>query len=165
MPLTQTEITDLVGQVVANANKLGLVWQLRPGEVLGTDGSNALVQMDGDTVPIPVTPIDGTPPVGTRVFVVAVPPNDNYIIGRQFGPVVDTLTDTPDGSGFLTVTHDAGFTPTSVIVQPSAPISGGTIFGQAVVDTITATTFRVRCISTTGVSITTSVSMTWVAYP
>lgn len=51
-------------------------------------------------------------------------------------------TAVPDANGFATVTHGAGFTPTVVQVQSTSPAS---LFAVAVgVDTITATTFRVR---------------------
>lgn len=66
-----------------------------------------------------------------------------------------SYTGTPDGSGYLIVTHGAGYTPTAVIAQPSAPIAGGVSYGQAVVDSLTATTFRVRSLTPAGAAITT----------
>jgi hypothetical protein len=167
--LPQSEIQDLTKQIVDNADKLGLVWRIGTGTVLGVQGNDVLVSMDGDSATIsviPVTPMTGVPPVGTRVFVISVPPNGNYLVGATTGPLVGSEVDAdPDASGFLTITHGCGYTPTAVMVQPGAPITGAGIFGQAVVDTITSTTFRVRCISHVGVAIATAVSFTWVAYP
>ena len=47
-----------------------------------------------------------------------------------------------DASGFATVTHGAGFTPTAVMCQYAN--ASGSLYGDVVVDQITATTFRVR---------------------
>ncbi len=88
--LSQDEIKDLVAQIVANANKLGLIWRIGTGTVLGGLGSSVLVSMDGDNASIssiPVTTMIGVPAVGTRVFVISVPPNGNYLIGTA-GPLV-----------------------------------------------------------------------------
>lgn len=80
-------------------------------------------------------------------------------------PVYGTASLTTDGSGFITVTHGCPFIPSVVQFQPEAPISGVTVFGQAIVDSIGATTFRVRCLQPAGGSIvTTSVTGRWVAY-
>lgn len=167
MALSQQEISDLVSQITANAQKLGLIWQIRPGEIAGSDSDgNALVLMDGGgTAATPATPLDGMPATGARVFVVSVPPNGDYIIGAANGPQVGSETVTPDASGFSTITHGLGYTPSVIIVQPESPITGSPIFGQVVVDSLTSTTFRVRCLSSTGAAITTSVTFTWVAYP
>src|SRR5690348_4779240 len=54
-----------------------------------------------------------------------------------------------DGSGYVTITHNAGFTPTVGIATPSSPITSSlaaSIFGFALVDTFTSTTVRVRCL-------------------
>jgi hypothetical protein len=65
---------------------------------------------------------------------------------------------TPDASGYLVVTHGAGFTPTNVQVTANSPISGPTSFGQGIVDTLTSTTFRVRCLTPAGAALTTAVA-------
>jgi hypothetical protein len=72
------------------------------------------------------------------------------------------VTDTPDASGYIIVDHILQFTPAMVFVQPRAPISGGTIFGQAIVDSLTATTFRVRCLTNLGAAITTPVTLDYI---
>lgn len=77
-------------------------------------------------------------------------------------------TATTDASGYITVTHAGGFTPSSVLVTPFSPITAGgagAIFGFALADSFTATTFRVRCLFANAVAIaTTSVSFSWVMY-
>lgn len=79
-------------------------------------------------------------------------------------PQVETRTLTTDASGFITTFHDLGATPIAVFVQPIAPIVG-TVFGQAVVDSLTSTTFRVRCISNLGNAIaSTSVTFAYAAF-
>ena len=73
---------------------------------------------------------------------------------------------TLDASAYATITHGAGFTPTAVTVQPSAPISGASAFGQVIVDSITATTFRIRCYSPTGVGLNSgTVSFFYACFP
>lgn len=74
-----------------------------------------------------------------------------------------TVTGTPNSSGYLTVTHEAGFTPAAVHPTGEAPITGSNIPTGLIVDTITETTFRVRCINQSGSAITTSVTLRWTA--
>lgn len=50
-----------------------------------------------------------------------------------------------DGSGFATITHGAGFTPTVVLVQYARDT--GTLYPNLVVGTPTSTTFRVRVLT------------------
>lgn len=50
-------------------------------------------------------------------------------------------------TGVATVEHGLGWKPTAVVVTPSAPIGGGAaaqIFAMAMVDSLTATTFRIK---------------------
>lgn len=75
---------------------------------------------------------------------------DSFYPNPQSGGGV--MAGTTDANGYLIVTHGLGFTPTRVLVTPTAPIAGGNIFGQAIADSFTATTFRVRCIGHTGVA-------------
>lgn len=46
--------------------------------------------------------------------------------------------------GFVTVTHNAGFTPSVVVVCGASPTTVSNYAGAAVVSSITATTFQVR---------------------
>lgn len=54
-----------------------------------------------------------------------------------------TASGTTDASGYATITHGAGFTPTAVVAQPDEGI-------QWAVDSITATTFRLRLLTSAG---------------
>lgn len=57
-------------------------------------------------------------------------------------PVIINVSGTTDASGFLTVTHGLGFTPSAVFMMNSSPgVNFPVCWG---VDTIGATTFRVR---------------------
>jgi len=56
---------------------------------------------------------------------------------------------TTDASGYVTVTHNLGHTPTAVVCTPNSPITGtvsAAIFSMIMTDTYTATTFRARCL-------------------
>lgn len=65
-----------------------------------------------------------------------------------------TFSGTTDSNGLVTVTHGAAFTPTVVLATPHSPnVVGGDLFSQIVVDTIGATTFRVRCLDNTGAAL------------
>lgn len=69
----------------------------------------------------------------------------------EYGP----LSGTTDGSGVLVVTHGASFTPTAVFVTPSSPNGGGGIFWTgALVTAISSTTFTLRCLRESGVTLT-----------
>lgn len=65
-----------------------------------------------------------------------------------------------DASSYVTITHGAGFTPAAVVVSPRSPITGGTIFGSAIVDSVGATTFRIRCFSPTGTGLAAATAVT-----
>lgn len=65
----------------------------------------------------------------------------NQVQGKFFPFVLFSST------GVATVEHGLGWKPTAVVVTPSAPIGGGVaaqIFGMAMVDSLTATTFRIK---------------------
>jgi hypothetical protein len=78
---------ELVGQLQERARALGLTWQLVKATVTdGTDPSNVLATVDGDSVPIGMASMIGTVPSGARVWVMQVPPGGNYITGLLNGP-------------------------------------------------------------------------------
>lgn len=58
-----------------------------------------------------------------------------------------SLSGTTDASGFLTVTHGCGFTPSAVMVTPLSPAGGTNIFSSGIADAFTSTTFRLRAFS------------------
>ena len=136
--LSPQEVTDLVGQIVANAGKLGLTWQIRPATVVGSDDDgSSLVVIDGADLaaaaPTPATPLDGLPLAGARVFVVTVPPNGDYIIGsvpseghaRMSGETgVANLAFASAASFTQAVTFDRSFTTAPTVVTSIASGSG-----------------------------------------
>jgi hypothetical protein len=81
---------------------------------------------------------------------------------------VGTATQTTDAGGSVTVTHGLGWTPSVVIIEPSAPNGGTTAtrFVSHSVGTIGSTTFVVqRCVSQDGSLLaSTSVTFRWVAF-
>lgn len=81
--------------LIQNAQKLGLIWGLRPATVAGYDGSTALAVMDGDTEPIAVIPMISALYAGQRVYVITVPPGGNYAIAM---PVISDLYAGPAGA-------------------------------------------------------------------
>lgn len=91
-------VGQTVGLIKDNAQRLGLTWQRKTGEVTGIDPvtGRLLVQYDGDTEPIPMVSMIGSAlPVGARVYVDEVPPSGNFITGlvangslRAFGTAV-----------------------------------------------------------------------------
>lgn len=79
--------TDASAQaVIADANRLGLQWQLRPATIK-TD-SPIMGIYDGDTAAIAMTSMVGSVRVGQRVYAIAVPPSGNFICGFPVGPFV-----------------------------------------------------------------------------
>lgn len=72
-----------------------------------------------------------------------------------------SYTVSTDASGYATVTHLAGFTPTAVVVSGNNPTAQNNVLGT---DTYTATTFRVRAVSGAGAPVSTSVVLTAVLY-
>ena len=70
-----------------------------------------------------------------------------WVYPRPAGVVVSGTT---DASGYLSVTHGLGWTPVAVVVTPNSPITAGgssAIFGFALTDTFTSTTFRLRALA------------------
>lgn len=68
----------------------------------------------------------------------------------------DPFTATTDASGYATITHGAGFTPSVVTATPVSPTSGntsGNIFASAITDSYTATTFRLRALAADGTNL------------
>lgn len=73
---------------------------------------------------------------------------------------------TTDASGYMTVTHSAGWTPLGVVVTGSTPSSGQNIPCAVVADLFTGTTFRVRFVAVDASQDLTSVAVTfsWIAF-
>ncbi len=79
----------------------------------------------------------------------------NVGFSRMFHGNDGIITATTDATGFIVFNHglNTGEAPAAVLVTPRSPSSGANIFGQAIVDTVTATTARVRCVSVAGAAL------------
>lgn len=72
--------------------------------------------------------------------------------------VIQTVTASTDANGFITVNHNCTATPEIVLIEAQAPISGTPIAFTHLVDTIGATTFRVRFLTVTAGAVAAVVS-------
>ncbi len=81
--ITQDEATMIAQAIVAEAARLGLVWQMRTAAVTKATAPIALL-FDGDTVAVNsgINTMIGSLTVGWRVYVIGVPPAGQYIVGR-----------------------------------------------------------------------------------
>lgn len=101
------DIRTLVQQIVIEAKRLGLVWDLKIATVLDTTNpEKVLIRCSGDQAVGVASPMAGLPAVGTRVYVVAVPPAGNYIVGSAVaqGPMNMTrryLTELSGNTGLV----------------------------------------------------------------
>jgi hypothetical protein len=90
--------------------------------------------------------------------------------GRVRNTATGSLVTLGGQAGCLDVTHNAGFTPSQVLVTAISPSGGGHIFTSANVILKDATTFRIRAFGF-GAGVPevvpngTSVTFDWVAYP
>jgi hypothetical protein len=75
-----------VQAIVANAQRLGLIWTLRQATI--TDVSPVMGAYDGDvdSVSIEMTSMIGSVALEDRVYVLGVPPSGNFITGRVTTP-------------------------------------------------------------------------------
>lgn len=80
MNLDQEQISVLVQQLVVEAQRLGLIWTLKPATIKDESTMRGLV--DGDTAEISLISLVGRLPVDTRVMVAEVPPAGEYVIGQ-----------------------------------------------------------------------------------
>lgn len=103
-----TEAPELIGvgaqAVTEQARRLGISWGWQPATVVTSSPLTA--QYDGDTVPIGMTSVIGTPAVGARVAVIFVPPAGNYIVGLLTGSAPSTMTNNEPATspGIVTLT-------------------------------------------------------------
>lgn len=76
-----------------------------------------------------------------------------------------TAVVTTDASAYATVTHSLGVVPLAVLCTSKSPTSGSPVMGMVLADTYTSTTFRVRCLSSTGAGIvsTPNLAVAWLA--
>jgi hypothetical protein len=161
--LTQTVSLASTEEIVAQAQRLGLVWGLRPGTVTDVSDAgspyNPRIQMDGDPVNIslPTVSLIGGLALGMRVMVMHVPPMGNYLVG-----VINPDTTKRYEIGSLT-THGTTITTTETVMETftSFNVLGGAAYrvevdGYLVAATTTFTTFRLRKTNTAGQSLNAS---------
>lgn len=116
-PQTAPEVQAAVAavrSVVENAKPLGLVWNLRPAEVMVDSPDPNLVEviMDGDSVSINVVSLIGPLGANQRVMVAIVPPAGMFIIGQpnsgaklsRYSSTNNTATALSTGGNILTDT-------------------------------------------------------------
>lgn len=70
-----------VQELVDNASRLGLTWDLRPATVSTTDPLKVVVDGDLDTSTINAQSMVGFLEPGTRVFLMLIPPSGAFVVG------------------------------------------------------------------------------------
>lgn len=161
--LPQTTSLASVDELVAQAQRLGLIWTLRPGTVddilNGSGAYTPRVRLDGDTsnARILVTSLVGGLAVGMRIMVMFVPPAGYYAIG-----IINTSTTQRYEIGALT-SHGTTITTTETVMETFTSFNalGGAAYrievgGYLLSATTTFTTFRLRKTSTAGQSLNAS---------
>jgi hypothetical protein len=84
-PTATLAATTSVEELVEQAHRLGLTWDLRPATINSVDTTSNLVfaTYDGDAESIPMINLKGSIVAGERVMAMFVPPQGNYIIGTN----------------------------------------------------------------------------------
>lgn len=136
--------------VIENAQRSGLTWRLVPGTVVSTSGNvtSISVVVDGDLEPINTQSLMGPIPVGSRVMVLSVPPQGNYIVGWYGGPTIPQLY---GYSGAQSVSFSSVSAQTAVITFPNEFLVAPRVVCQVVSPSILAVraTVLVTSVSTT----------------
>lgn len=83
-----------VRELVDEADRLGLTWQMLTGTVASSDNTAVTVTFDGGDIPKPAVSMIGRPSAGDRVFILFVPPQGVYIVGHPDGETFVDLIDT-----------------------------------------------------------------------
>lgn len=118
--------SSLVRALVDNAERLGLVWLLRPGTVVtGQDTGTPRVVLDGTDTPIRATTLIGRLTAGARVMVILSPPSGVHIVGmvNAAAEVVDCVH----------VTTNPVITAATFVVETDIPrllLSGNVTAGE-----------------------------------
>lgn len=81
-PLTDALTVQLSRSMISNAERLGLIWSLRPATTAAplADGTPRVI-IDGATTAISAMSLLGFLPVGVRVMVLITPPAGNHVVG------------------------------------------------------------------------------------
>lgn len=153
-----------VEELLRQARRLGLIWELRPGTVSNTTASaigsyEPIVVMDGDvaTAAIPTVSLVGPVAVDMRVMVMRVPPAGNYIIGIISVSAVKRyeIGALSNHGTTITTTETVMETFTSFVALPGAAYRIE-VDGALLAATTTLTRFRLRKTNTVGQSLSAS---------
>lgn len=101
-------ITATASGLVANADRLGLTWQLYLATVAYVSEGIISVTVDGDATAVPATSMIGVVRPGQRVYVIAIPPGGLFVVGyaetRPIGCSLQRVNQSiPDGGPAATV--------------------------------------------------------------
>lgn len=158
--IPQTTALASVDELVTQAQRLGLIWTLRPGTVLDVLNGDAAysprVQLDGDdqNSRIMAASLVGGLAIGMRVMVMFVPPEGYYIIG-----VINVDTTKRYEIGART-SHGTTITTTETVMETFTSFTAlaGAAYryevdGAILAATSTYTRFRLRKTNTAGQSL------------
>lgn len=142
-----------------NADRLGLIWRLRPATVVGSvtnSADRAAVVIDGDVSrdPVPIDAVSMIGPLqpGARVYVITSPPAGNHIVGRVNAALAVTSMDANrtgggDATGAITTTEVA-IPSANYAEEPLFSFAGNSVFRVIVTFLLVATvepdTFNLR---------------------
>jgi len=142
-PVVSSMPMDLVSaevlSIVANAQRLGLTWELLPATVQGPGTRSVPIRYDGDTVPVTAISLVGPLVSGVRVYAMRIPPSGNFIIGFVTMPgFVDGVNVTTSGAIVATVSAETDISQLAL----SGTVKAGYAYLIAVqiVNTVTTTT-------------------------
>jgi hypothetical protein len=138
-PMTDAMTIQLSRSLISNAERLGLIWSLRPATTVGplADGTPRVV-IDGATTPISAMSLLGFLPADVRVMVLITPPAGIHVVG-----VIDWTTWYQPALQ-NSWTNRAGFQPLSfrrlatppACVQVVGNMISGTVAGGILIATI-----------------------------
>lgn len=129
--LNDATTTQLIRSIIENADRLGLVWKLRPGTVASTSATVMQVILDGSTVPIRCVSLLGPMMVGTRVMTVLTPPSGCHVIGMAGISGWASLTPASGWSGdirYRMVSSPPNAVQLYIRVTPGTKTDGTTLF-------------------------------------
>jgi len=118
--VTPEETSALVQAIVAESQRLGLTWSIRPATVNTDDLSTGITTAtyDGDTTSIVMINLVGDLYAGDRVYAVSIPQGGNYIVGQPGRPGMVNpyglhgtgVADTTSLTTFVNLTAPSSFT-------------------------------------------------------